>query len=62
MKNLYRTGSTYVNEIRQVVDEVFVYRSVGGLEAEDVFVPGLERLQLCLGVLALPLRSENRKA
>lgn len=49
-------GSTYVNEIGQVVDEVLVYRRVGRLQAEDVLVSRLERLQLRLLVLALPLK------
>ncbi len=48
---------THVDEIRQVVDEVLVYGRVGGLEAQDVLVPGLERLELRLGVFVLPLRS-----
>lgn len=53
-----RVWVTYVDEIRQVVDEVLVYRRVRRLQAQDVLVSRLERLQLRLLVFALPLKGD----
>lgn len=49
---------TYVDEIGQIVDEVFVYRRVRRFQAQDILVSRLEGLQLRLLVLALPLKTK----
>lgn len=44
-----------VHQVGQIVHEVFVNGGVGGVHAQQVFVPGLGGLQPSLRVLVCPL-------
>lgn len=41
-KKIERKKVTNINEIGQVVNEIFVYRRIGSLQTENVFISGLE--------------------
>lgn len=38
-------GQTHVNDVGQVVDVVFEHGGVGGLQSQQVLVPGFKSLQ-----------------
>lgn len=53
------TFSTYINQVRQVMDVVLEHGRVGGLQSQQVLVPGFDGLQLILCVLGLALKREQ---
>lgn len=51
--------STHIDDVRQVVDVIFEDAAVGGLQSQQVLVPGLDGFQLVLCVLGLSLIEEE---
>lgn len=49
-------AQTHVDDVGQVVDVIFEDAAVGGLQSQQVLVPGLDGFQLVLRVLGLSLK------
>lgn len=54
------SSSTYINEIRQVMDVVLEHRGIGGFQGQQILIPRLNCLQSVLCVLCLALK-DNKK-
>ena len=54
-----RGGSTYINEVRDVVDVVFTDSCVGGCQVQQVVIPGFSTLQLVFRIFGLSLKKQN---
>lgn len=52
-------GSTYIDEVGDVVDVVFTDSGVGGGQVQQVVVPGFSTLQLVLRIFGLSLKKQN---
>lgn len=54
-------GCTHVDEVGQVVDVVLEHAAVGGLQHQEVLIPGLDGLQPVLSVFGLSLRMRQSR-
>lgn len=54
------SSSTYINEIRQVMNIILEYRCIGGFQSQQILVSCLNGLQSVFCVLCLALE-ENHK-
>lgn len=53
--------ATHVNDIRQVMDVVLEDGGIGGLQGQQILVPGFKSLQFVLRVLCFSLKKQSRK-
>lgn len=53
--------ATHVNDIRQVMDVVLEDGGIGGLQGQQILVPGFKSLQFVLRVLRFSLKKQTRK-
>lgn len=45
-----------VHQIGQIVDEIFVHRTVGGFQTQKILVPSFQRFQFCIKIFVLSLK------
>lgn len=53
--------STHVDDVGQVVDVVLEDGGIGGLQGQQVLVPGFQSLQFVLWVFCFSLKKQTRK-
>lgn len=53
-------GSTYIDEVGDIVDVVFTDSCVGGCQVQQVVIPGFCTLQLVFRIFGLSLKKQNR--
>lgn len=54
-------SATYVNDIRQVMDVVLEDGGIGGLQGQQILVPGFKSLQFVLRVLCFSLKKTDKE-
>lgn len=59
--NVTPNSATHVNDIGQVMDVVLEDGGIGGLQGQQILVPGFKSLQFVLRVLCFSLKQQTKK-